>query len=77
MIEKKRPIAMLWEISYGSRALYAASCAAMLASVFCGFLLPQVIRFVVDGVAGEADAGGISVLLSDRVDASGAEGGRK
>ncbi|MDR3076762.1 MAG: ABC transporter ATP-binding protein/permease [Synergistaceae bacterium] len=54
MIEKKRPIAMLWEISYGSRALYAASCAAMLASVFCGFLLPQVIRFVVDGVAGEA-----------------------
>jgi ATP-binding cassette subfamily B protein len=49
-----RSAALLWRFSFGSRALYAASFALMLLSVFCGFLMPQVIRFVVDAIAANA-----------------------
>ncbi|MDR3355479.1 MAG: ABC transporter ATP-binding protein, partial [Synergistaceae bacterium] len=53
MDEKKRPrLALLLRVSRGSRMLYAAAVLLMLISVFCGFLLPQVIRFVVDNVVG-------------------------
>ncbi|MDR1483164.1 MAG: ABC transporter ATP-binding protein/permease [Synergistaceae bacterium] len=49
--KRKRPrLALLWNVSDGSRALYSAAVLFMLISVFCGFLLPQVVRFVVDNV---------------------------
>ncbi|MDR1886242.1 MAG: ABC transporter ATP-binding protein/permease [Synergistaceae bacterium] len=51
--EKKRPrLALLWDLSYGSRALYLTAVVFMLISVICGFLLPQVVRFAVDNVVG-------------------------
>jgi len=43
---------LLWEISRGSRALYLIAILFMLLSVFCSFLLPQAVRFVVDNVIG-------------------------
>ncbi|MDR1944274.1 MAG: ABC transporter ATP-binding protein/permease [Synergistaceae bacterium] len=52
--EKKHPFLLLWEVSRGFRALYIVSFISMLLSVFCGFMLPQVIRLVVDGLAGDA-----------------------
>ncbi|MDR1731207.1 MAG: ABC transporter ATP-binding protein/permease [Synergistaceae bacterium] len=52
-VAAKSPFALLWNISAGSRALYCVSFSAMLASTFCGFLLPQAIRFVVDSVIGD------------------------
>lgn len=42
----------MWELSRGSRGLYALSCAALLLTVGCNFLLPQLIRFLVDSVSG-------------------------
>ena len=50
--EDKRPIALLWEISRGSRGFYLVSCLALLLTVGCNFLLPQLIRFLVDSVSG-------------------------
>ena len=47
-----RPIALLWEMSRGSRLLYAVSCVALLLTVACNFLLPQLVRFLVDSVSG-------------------------
>ena len=55
---KNHSAALLWRFSSGSRALYAASFALLFFSVFCGFLLPQVIHFVVDAVGG-ASTGGV------------------
>ena len=49
---KKHPAALLWRLSFGSRALYFVAFLSMLLTVFCGFLLPQVVRFVVDNVIG-------------------------
>lgn len=53
--EKKEytPFSLLWSISRGSRMLYLLSFAFMFGGVFCGFLLPQIIRFVVDSVVGD------------------------
>ena len=48
----KRPYALLWRLSRGSRGLYAAAFLFMFGGVVCSFLLPQVIRFVVDNVVG-------------------------
>ena len=45
-------MALLWEMSRGSRLLYAVSCAALFLTVSCNFLLPQLIRFFVDSVSG-------------------------
>jgi ATP-binding cassette subfamily B protein len=56
---KNRSAALLWRFSSGSRALYAVSFALMLFSVFCGFLLPQVIRVVVDAVGGAGAEGAV------------------
>jgi ATP-binding cassette subfamily B protein len=50
--EKQGAVALLWEISSGSRALYLVSLLSMLLAIFCNFLLPQVVRFVVDNVIG-------------------------
>jgi ATP-binding cassette subfamily B protein len=49
---KKHPIGLLAELSVGSRGLYLIACASMLAAVACNFLLPQLVRFLVDSVNG-------------------------
>jgi ATP-binding cassette subfamily B protein len=49
---KKCPVALLWELSRGSRGLYFISCVSLLLTVTCNFLLPQLIRFLVDRVSG-------------------------
>ena len=49
---KRRPMALLLELFRGSRILYLVAAVFMLATVFCNFLLPQMIRFVVDNVVG-------------------------
>ncbi len=51
-IKSDGPLSLLWEISAGSRAHYFASVVFMLLAVFCNFLLPQIVRFVVDTVVG-------------------------
>ncbi|MDR3264676.1 MAG: ATP-binding cassette domain-containing protein, partial [Synergistaceae bacterium] len=50
--ENRRSLALLWKISRGGRALYFVSFLSMFAAIFCSFLLPQVVRFVVDSVIG-------------------------
>jgi ATP-binding cassette subfamily B protein len=53
-------------MSRGFRGLYLIAFAAMLVSMFSNFLLPQVIRFVVDNVAGGmplSDMPALSALL--------------
>ena len=47
------PFALLWRVSRGSRLLYASALTFMFGAVVCAFLLPQVIRFVVDNVIGD------------------------
>jgi ATP-binding cassette subfamily B protein len=49
---KKRPIDVMAELSIGSRGAYAIACASLLIVVACNFLLPQLIRFLVDSVSG-------------------------
>ena len=44
---------LLWRVSRGSRLLYASAFTFMFGAVVCAFLLPQVIRFVVDNVIGD------------------------
>jgi ATP-binding cassette subfamily B protein len=39
-------------LSAGSRGLYLAACASLLVTVACNFLLPQIIRFLVDSSDG-------------------------
>jgi ATP-binding cassette subfamily B protein len=58
-----RPVALLWRFSSGSRTLYLVSFLAMLIAMFCGFLLPQVIRFVMDYVVGEMPMGETPFLI--------------
>jgi ATP-binding cassette subfamily B protein len=43
---------LLLELSAGSRGLYLIACASLLAAIACNFLLPQLIRFLVDSVNG-------------------------
>lgn len=43
---------LLWSVSKGSRALYLVSILFMFCATLCSFLLPQVVRFVVDCVVG-------------------------
>lgn len=47
---EKSPYLLLWEISRGSRLLYVVALLFMFASIYCSFMLPQVVRFVVDSV---------------------------
>jgi ATP-binding cassette subfamily B protein len=49
---KKHPMRLMAELFVGSRGLYLIACASMLMSVACNFLLPQLIRFLVDSVNG-------------------------
>ncbi len=62
-IEEKKgtggPYALLWDISGGSRSAYATAFAFMFLALFFNFLLPQVIRYVVDVVIGDAGPEGI------------------
>ncbi|MDR3255207.1 MAG: ABC transporter ATP-binding protein/permease [Synergistaceae bacterium] len=60
-------------MSRGWRALYLAAFLFMLLSLFCGFLLPQTIRFVVDSVIGGRAPEGVPVI-SWLVSALGASG---
>jgi ATP-binding cassette subfamily B protein len=43
-------------MSKGSRGLYAVACAAMFLSIACNFLVPQLIRFLVDSVGGVSES---------------------
>jgi ABC-type multidrug transport system fused ATPase/permease subunit len=72
MKKETRPIVLLWGLSRGSGFLYIISLCAMLASVFCNFLLPWTIRFVVDSVIGARRALGFR-LFGFRLDAAFAE----
>ncbi len=58
----KNPYRLLWTISKGSRALYLAAVLFMLLAVFCSFLLPQVVRFVVDNVVGGKPISDIPII---------------
>ncbi|MDR3330992.1 MAG: ABC transporter ATP-binding protein/permease [Synergistaceae bacterium] len=60
--DKKSPLALLWEMSYGGRAVYLIAVISMLISMLCSFLLPQVIRFVVDSVIGGMPADDVPVV---------------
>ncbi|MDR3231323.1 MAG: ABC transporter ATP-binding protein/permease [Synergistaceae bacterium] len=62
--ENRRSLALLWELSLGGRALYFFSFASMLAAIFCSFLLPQVVRFVVDSVIGGLPVADMPVLTA-------------
>ncbi|GHS95082.1 ABC transporter permease [Synergistales bacterium] len=72
MEKETRPLVLLWGISRESGFLYVISLCAMFAAVFCNFLLPWTIRFVVDsiiGVPGKIDFS----LLGVNLDAAFAE----
>ena len=56
---KIKPFFLLWEVSKGHRFFYILSFVFMLLFVFCGFLLPQAIRFVVDRVIGGESAAAV------------------
>ncbi|MDR1651991.1 MAG: ABC transporter ATP-binding protein/permease [Synergistaceae bacterium] len=58
---KKHPAALLWRLSYGSRLAYAAAVISMLSGAGCNFLLPQLIRYLVDSVS-EAGASDVAVV---------------
>jgi ATP-binding cassette subfamily B protein len=49
---RHRPLALLWEISLGSRWLFFTAGASLLLTVTCNFTLPQLIRFLVDSASG-------------------------
>ena len=49
---KKGSLSLLWVISLGSRWLYMIAFVFMILTIACNYLLPQVIRFVVDHVVG-------------------------
>jgi ATP-binding cassette subfamily B protein len=49
---ENRPAALLWRISLGSRILYLTAFAGMTLAIACNFLLPQIIRFLVDSAGG-------------------------
>jgi ATP-binding cassette subfamily B protein len=49
-------------MSYGGRAVYLIAVISMLISMLCSFLLPQVIRFVVDSVIGGMPADDVPVV---------------
>ncbi|MDR1132590.1 MAG: hypothetical protein LBL05_00415, partial [Synergistaceae bacterium] len=53
---EQRPAALLWELSKGSRGLYAAAGASMILSTACNFLIPQLIRFLVDSIGGVSES---------------------
>ena len=55
---------MLWRISRGGRVLYLAAFVFMILGVLCSFLLPQVVRFVVDSVVGGVSADEMPVVAA-------------
>jgi ATP-binding cassette subfamily B protein len=73
---KKNPFFLLWDVSRGGRALYFTGFLFMLLSVCCNFLLPQVIRFVVDSVVGGLPPSGVP-LIPKILSAFGFRGGEE
>jgi ATP-binding cassette subfamily B protein len=53
---KKHPIKLLLELFAGSGVLYLIACVSLLLTVACNFLLPQIIRFLVDSVNGVSES---------------------
>ncbi len=55
---KKRPmgvLAFMWRHSEGVRGWFALALLCALVGILSGFLMPQVIRFTVDGLLGQSD----------------------
>lgn len=52
MQKKSGRLALLWLFSRGGRLLYLGSIIAMVVSILASYLVPQIIRFVVDNVVG-------------------------
>ena len=53
----------MWQLFSGSRLLYLAAFAFMVLSVLSGFLLPQLVRFVVDNLLESNGADGHSITI--------------
>lgn len=64
--KKTGAVSRLWSLSRGSRLLYLCAFVFMVLTVITNFLLPQVIRYVVDNVIGgaqETDIPFVSTLI--------------
>jgi ATP-binding cassette subfamily B protein len=60
--QKAGSLSLLWGLFRGSRILYLLAFFFMVLTVACNFLLPQLVRFVVDNVVGGGDAAEIPLM---------------
>ena len=62
MHEKTSPSKLFWQLLRGSRRFYFIALIFMIITMLCNFLLPQIIRYVVDEIIGSVGTTNIPLI---------------